>query len=100
MIIMFNRFFKQLEYEEYLGLGVTGQPTWKPVTEIEGLRLKGQIKVVTSEDGDSTSCNIVYKTMQKIVPLSKINGRTVMECVPVNALWVTEDKAGYLSYVK
>lgn len=97
---MFDRFFKQLEYEEYKGLSDSGQPTWKTVTNIDGLRLKGQIKVVTSDDGDSTTCNIVYKTKQRIIPLSKINGRTVMECVPVNALWVTEDKAGYLSYVK
>jgi hypothetical protein len=97
---MFDRFFKQLEYEEYIGISVTGQPTYANKKLIDGLRLKGQVKVVTSEEGDSTSCNIVYKTKQKIIPLSKINGRTVMECVPVNALWVSEDKAGYLSYVK
>lgn len=97
---MFDMFFKKLDYEEYNGVSNSQMPLYKEAIQIEGIRLKGQIKVITSDNGDSTTCNIVYKTKQKIIPLSKLNGRTVMECVPVNALWISENNAGYLSYVR
>lgn len=97
---MFDYFFKDIKYEEYNGLTASNQPSYKSAVNIKGLRLKGQIKVTTSDDGDSTTCSICYKTQVEVKPLSKIEGRTVVDCTPVNALWVDEDKAGYLVYVK
>lgn len=96
---MFDTFYKNnIEYEEFDGLGSNQQPTFKSKVNIRGIRLKGQIKVVHTDDGDETTCTICYRTTQKIVPQSKLNGRIVMECTPVNALWI--DNAGFISYVK
>lgn len=95
---MFNNIYRDiLEYKEYTGLGNSGQPNYSPKQMIYGLRLKGQIKVTTSEDGDATTCNIAYKTPNKLVPLSQLNGRTIMECVKVPGLG---RDCGYVSYVK
>lgn len=98
---MFDEFFKDITYEEFQGLGDSNEPLpLLPPVSIKGLRLKGQIKVVHTDDGDQTTCTICYKTKQYIKPMSKLNGREVMECTPVNALWVSDERAGYLSYVK
>ena len=95
---MFDNIYKDdLKYKEYLGVSNTNQPTYKPEQVIKGLRLKGKVKVVTSKDGDSTSCDIQYKTPNRLVPLSTINGRTIMECVRVAGLG---HNCGYVSYVK
>lgn len=94
---MFDNYYSTIEYKEYVGLTDSGQPSYKNTVNIKGLRLKGQIKVSHSNDGDTTSCSIVYKTKEKIVPLSMINGREVMECVPVSGFG---RDCGYLSYVK
>lgn len=92
-----NIYIDELTYREYVGLTNSGQPSYKPEVVIKGLRLKGKIRVVTNKDGDSTSCDIAYKTPFKIIPLSMINGRTVMECVKVPGLG---HNCGYISYVK
>ena len=95
---MFNSIYRdEIKYKEYTGLNKSGQPSYKTEQIIKGLRLKGQIRVTTSDDGDSTTCNIQYKTPNKIVPLSQLNGRTVMECVKVAGLG---RDCGYISYVK
>jgi hypothetical protein len=95
---MFNNIYiDELHYKEYIGLTNTGQPSYKAEETIKGLRLKGKIKVVTSKDGDSTSCDICYKTPNRLIPLSTIDGRTIMECVKVAALG---HDCGYVSYVK
>lgn len=95
---MFDNIYKDdLKYKEYIGVSNTNQPTYKQEQVIKGLRLKGKVKVVTSKDGDSTSCDITYKTPNKLVPLSTINGRTIMECVKVQGLG---HNCGYVSYVK
>ena len=95
---MFNNIYiDELKYKEYTGLTNSGQPSYKSEQIIKGLRLKGNIRVVTSKDGDSTSCSISYKTPNKLIPLSTINGRTIMECVKVPGLG---HNCGYISYVK
>lgn len=92
-----NIYTDELRYKEYKGLSNTQTETYAQERIIKGLRLKGKIKVVTSTDGDSTSCDIYYKTPDKLVPLSKLNGRTIMECVKVAGLG---HNCGYVSYVK
>lgn len=95
---MFDNIYRdELKYKEYTGLTNSGQPSYKPEQTINGLRLKGKIKVVMSKDGDSTSCDIAYKTPDRLVPLSQLNGRTIMECVKVQGLG---HNCGYVSYVK
>lgn len=64
---------------------------------IKGLRVKGSIKVTHSEGGDSTTCSIVYRTKDKLVIGSKLNGREIMESVKINSFL---PDAGYLNYVK
>ncbi|MBQ4030687.1 MAG: hypothetical protein II625_02920 [Bacilli bacterium] len=98
---MFDNFYKSnIEYEEFNGIGSNNQPTFKTKVNIKGIRVKGQIKVVHTDDGDETTCTICYRTRQRIIPQSKLNGREVMMCIPVNALWVSEEQVGYTSYVK
>ena len=63
----------------------------------KGIRTKGQIKVEHSADGDTTSCNIVYKTKERLVPKSLLNGREIVECVPVAGFGLD---CGYINYVK
>lgn len=92
-----NIYYQQLIYQEYLGKTASNTDSYGPETTIMGLRLKGQLKVVHSEDGDSTTCTIVYKTKEPLVPKSLINGREIMECVAVAGLGFD---CGYLSYVK
>ena len=95
---MFDNIYRdELEYKEYTGLGNSGQPSYAPKQKIKGLRLKGKINVITNKDGDSTSCNIAYKTPNRLIPLSQINGRTIMECIKVAGLG---HNCGYISYVK
>ena len=95
---MFNNIYRdELKYKEYTGLSNSGQPTYKPETTIKGLRLKGKIKVSTSEDGDVTTCDIQYKTQDKLKPLSQLNDRTIMECVEIKRFGYD---CGYVSYVK
>jgi hypothetical protein len=95
---MFENIYRdELHYKEYNGLTNSGQPSYKSEQVIKGLRLKGNIKVVTSKDGDSTSCTIAYKTPEKLIPLSMLEGRTIMECVKVQGLG---HDCGFVSYVK
>lgn len=95
---MFDNIYRDdLKYKEYTGLTNTNQPSYKPEQTIKGLRLKGKIKVVMNKDGDSTTCDIAYKTPNKLVPLSMINGRTIMESIKVPGLG---HNCGYISYVK
>ena len=95
---MFDNIYRdELKYREYTGLGKSGQPSYAPERVIKGLRLKGRIKVITDKDGDSTTCNIEYKTPEKLIPLSMIEGRTIMECVKVQGLG---HNCGWVSYVK
>lgn len=90
-------YYQELKYKEYNGKTSSNTDSYAPETIIKGLRLKGQLKVVHSEDGDTTSCTIVYKTKDPLVTKSLINGREIMECVPVPGLGLN---CGYLSYVK
>jgi hypothetical protein len=90
-------YYQELKYKEYKGKTSSNTDSYAPETIIKGLRLKGQLKVVHSEDGDTTSCTIVYKTKDPLVTKSLINGREIMECVPVPGLGLN---CGYLSYVK
>jgi hypothetical protein len=64
---------------------------------IKGLRVKGSIKVVHDKGGDSTTCSIVYRTADKLVVGSKLNGREIMESVKIDSFL---PNAGYLNYVK
>ena len=92
-----NIYREDLKYRECIGLTNSGKPILAPEVIIKGLRLKGRIRVVTSQDGDSTSCDIAYKTPGPLVKNSTINGRTIMECKKVSALGYD---CGYESYVK
>lgn len=92
-----NIYYQDLKYKEYTGKTSSNTDSYAPETVIKGLRLKGQIKVVHSEDGDTTTCTIVYKTKEKLTPKSLINGREIMECVAVAGFGLD---CGYLSYVK
>ena len=95
---MLNNIYRdELHYKEYIGLTNTGQPSYKDEEITKGLYLKGKIKVITSEDGDSTTCDICYKTPNRLIPLSTIDGRTIMMCKKVPALGYD---CGYVSYVK
>lgn len=97
---MFDFFFKDIRYEEYIGKTSSNTNKYSEPRLIKGLRLKGYIKVTTDGNGESTSCSIAYKTKEKIKPFSKLNGREVTECIPVEALFISEEDAGYISYVK
>lgn len=92
-----NIYYQQLKYKRYLGKTDSNTDSYASEVIIKGLRLKGQLKVVHSADGDSTTCSIVYKTKEPLVPKSFLNGREIMECVPVAGLGLD---CGYLSYVK
>ena len=92
-----NIYRDELKYREYLGENDSQQETFAPVRTIKGLRLKGNIKVTTGKDGDSTTCSISYKTPERLIPRSEINGRVIMECVKVAGLG---HDCGYVSYVK
>ena len=92
-----NIYTDNLKYKEYAGLNKSGQPSYKEEVTIKGLRLKGNLKVTTGEDGDSTTCTIQYKTPNRLIPFSTINGRTIMECVEIKRFGYD---CGYVSYVK
>ena len=92
-----NIYYQELNYKKYLGKTSSDTDTYAETVVIKGLRLKGQIKVVHSEDGDTTTCTIVYKTKERLIPKSLINGREIMECVAVAGFGLD---CGYLSYVK
>jgi hypothetical protein len=95
---VFNNIYRDtLVYKEYNGVNDSNNPIYKTSTNISGLRLKGQLKVTTSSDGDTTSCTIAYKTPQPLIPNSILNNRTIMECVKVQGLGYD---CGYISYVK
>lgn len=95
---MFDNVYNQdIEYSEYIVLSQTGGASLKEPVTIKGLRLKGQLKVSTNSDGETTSCSIVYKTPIRIIPNSELNGRAVMECVKVSGFGLN---CGYISYVK
>lgn len=68
----------------------------KPV-EIRGLRCKGYNKVTTSKDGETVTSSVIFRTPDKIVVGSKLDGHTVMDCVAIDSF---ADAAGYLSYCK
>lgn len=94
---MFNSYFKSLKYEEYIGLGDSGQESYKEAVDIKCLRMSGRLKIVHNEGGDYTESSVVYKTKEKLVAKSLLNGREIMECVPVEGFGLD---CGYLSYLK
>ena len=95
---MFDNYFDDLKYKEYAGMGKTGQAnSFKDTRLVKGIRLKGQLKNTHGTDGDTTTCTIVYKTKEYIVPKSMLEGREVMECVKVPAFGRDH---GYMIYVK
>lgn len=94
---MFNIYHKPLKYKEFTGLSPSNTPMYANETTILGLRTKGNIKVIHTEDGDEVTCSIVYRTAFPLVPKSLLEGREIIECVPINALFLS---TGYLCYVK
>lgn len=95
---MFDNYFNDLEYKEYAGMSQTGQAnSFKEARYIKGIRLKGQLKFTHGNDGDTTTCTIVYKTKEYIVKGSKLEDREVVECVKVAAFGRDH---GYMVYVK
>lgn len=90
-------YYQDLKYCEYAGQTDSQTDSYKPEVVIKGLRIKGQLKVDHSKDGDTTSCSIVYKTPNKLVTKSLLNGREIMESIPVPGFGVD---CGYLNYVK
>lgn len=94
---MFSNFHKDLHYKEFIGLSESNVNLYADEITIKGLRIKGQIKVTHSEDGDAVTCTICYRTDKKLVPKSLIEGHEIMECVPINSLML---HTGYLNYVK
>lgn len=95
---MFNSMLRDdLKYEQASMNTETNTKLFLSPVMIKGLRVKGSIKVVHSESGDSTTCSIVYRTKDKLVVGSKLNGREIMESVKINS-FVSD--AGYLNYVK
>ena len=88
---------QSLKYEERNYDSKTNSKILLPPVYIKGLRVKGNIKVSHSKDGDTTTCSIVYRTAIKIPEGSKLNGREVMESVPINSII---PNSGYLNYVK
>lgn len=90
-------YYQDLKYKEYNGKSDSNTDSYKAEVTIKGIRTKGQIKVEHSADGDTTSCNIVYKTKERLVPKSLLNGREIVECVPVAGFGLD---CGWLSYVK
>jgi hypothetical protein len=92
-----NTLIEKLKYEEFSGKTQGNTNNYKNEQYIDGLRLKGEYKVVTDKDGEHTTCNIVYKTNQLIKKNSKLDGHIVYECHKVPALGLN---AGYISYCK
>lgn len=92
-----NTYYEDLVYEEYNGLNDSNTESWKEPTNIKGLRLKGSIKVTHSSDGDSTTSSLVFKTKDRLIPKSRIDGREIIDCVPVPGLGIN---CGYMSYTK
>lgn len=92
-----NIYYEDLVYEEYNGLNDSNTESWKEPVNIKGLRLKGSIKVTHSSDGDSTTSSLVFKTKDKLIPKSRIDGREIIDCVPVPGLGIN---CGYMSYTK
>ena len=87
--------FRDLEYRECTGSTDENTPiVSEDAVMIKGMRLKGQLKYTHSEDGDSTTTSIVYKTLTEVKPFSLLEGREVMECVPLSM------SNGYKVYVK
>ena len=96
---MFSTFFIDLEYREYMGKTDSGQEKYGMATTIKGIRLKGQYKVTNDGDGDTTTANISYKVDRKLTIGGKLEGRVVVDCYPVNGLFL-QGKCGYIAYVK
>jgi len=92
-----NIYYEDLIYEEYNGLNDSNTESWKEPTSIKGLRLKGSIKVTHGSDGDSTTSSLVFKTKNRLIPKSRIDGREIIDCVPVPGLGIN---CGYMSYTK
>lgn len=92
-----NMYREKIKYKEYTGKTSSNTDSYAPERTIIGLRLKGKISVVHSDSGDTTTCSIVYKTKEKLVPGSFLNGREIMECVKVSGFGFD---CGYLSYIK
>lgn len=94
---MIDSYFKTLKYEEYDGVDDNNKDIYKPVINIKGLRMSGRLKIVHAESGDYTESSVIYKTKEKLIAGSLLEGREIMECVPVEGLGF---KCGYLSYLK
>lgn len=92
-----NIYYQDVKYKEYIGKSASGTDNYKPEVLIKALRTKGEIKITHDKDGDTTTCTIQYKTKEKLIPKSMINGREIMECVPVAGFGIN---CGYISYMK
>lgn len=90
-------YYQKLRYKEYKGKSSSNTDLYDDEILIDGLRIRGDIKITHSDDGDTTTCNIVYRTRDKLVAKSLLNGREIMECVPVAGLGLN---CGYVNYVK
>lgn len=92
-----NIYYQKLKYKEYNGKSSSGVDTYKPVTEIDGLRIKGKSHIKHTPDGDTTYCDITYRTPGRLIPKSTIDGHEVVESVAVAGFGVD---CGYVNYVK
>ena len=98
MFDLFNKNFTELRYEKYGLIGDTGVSKLNPPSILMGLRLKGNMRVSINGNGEETvTSTIQYRVGEYVPPNSKINGRLVTECVPINALGID---TGYIVYVK
>lgn len=94
---MLDILIDDIKYEKCVTESKTNTPSLLAPVVIKGLRVRGNIKVTHSDNGDSTTCTIVYRTAEKIPAHSKLNGHEVMESVKINAFG---RNVGYLNYVK
>lgn len=94
---MLDYYFRPLKYKEYNGLNNSNQPIYKEETTVLGLRLRGRLTVTHTESGDTTESSVVYKTKEKLVPQSLLEGREIADCVKVEGLGFD---CGYMSYLK
>lgn len=94
---LFDRYYRQLKYEEYRGQNSSGQRSYAPVTYVSGLKKSGSTKITATKNGDEVSSDIVYRVTQQLVKNSKLDGYLVVDCKMINAL---DKNTGYLAYVR
>ena len=95
--MLFTNFWKKIRVQKFIGVSESNTPLLALEKEIPGIRLKGHVKVKTTDDGDEVTCDIQYKTAEYIPPHSLIEDREVIDCEEAPALMKF---TGYISYVK